>query len=278
MSANRPIYVPVVTGFYVPANDSSRYWFGNEKTIQLGNVIENKKRVVEDDDNLEYCNEGDCEEIVEVNNQIEDDAVNGNEEEDDEQEIFIEVDNIDELFMDGYLINIKSNLNSPFNGADKLYDGCEYSLKEFCRYLLCLKNAIMVGDVAFCCIVGAVLSFIPFENRFTQSLGVDSTVYDHLKVINYFADFDSSLQTFKFNICDNQSCIIKKDGSFSCDHEKKRKKYFYYMPIRQRMEFLLKSDLRNFFLYPIHKYRSPKVIKIICLRYYFINLIINFLC
>jgi hypothetical protein len=269
MSDKRPFYVPVVSSFYVPANDSSRYWFGNEKTIQFGNVIENEIRVVEDDDNLEYFNEGDREEIVEVNNQIEDDAVNGNEEEDDEQEIFIEVDNIDELFMDGYLINIQSNLNSPFNGADKLYDGCEYSLKEFCRYLLCLKNAIMVGDVAFCCIVGAVLSFIPLENRFTQSLGVDSSVYEHLKVINYFADFDSSLQTFKFNICDNQSCIIKKDGSFCCDHEKKRKKYFYYMPIRQRVEYLLKSDLRNFFLYPLHKYRSPKVI-----NYYFFMILI----
>ena len=100
---------------------------------------------------------------------------------------------------------------------------------------MCLKNAIMVGDIAFCSIVGAILSFIPGENRFTQSLGVDSTVYEHLKVINYFADFDSSLQTFKLNICDNQSCIIKKNGSFSCDHEKKRKKYIYYMPIRQRV-------------------------------------------
>ena len=82
MSANRPFYVPVVSSFYVPANDSSRYWFGNEKNIQLGNVIENEIRVLEDDDNLEYFNEGDREEIVEVNNQIENNVVDDNEEDD----------------------------------------------------------------------------------------------------------------------------------------------------------------------------------------------------
>ena len=129
----QPIYVPVVSSFYVPVNDSSRNWFGNEKTIQLGNVIENEVRLVEDDDYLEYYNEGGGEEIVEVNNQFEADVVNDNEEDDDDQEIFIDVDNIDELFMYEFLINVQCNLNSPFNGADKLYDGCEYSLKEFCR-------------------------------------------------------------------------------------------------------------------------------------------------
>ena len=133
MRTTRPIYVPVVSSFYVPGNDSSRHWFGDEKTIQLGDVIDNEVRIVEDDDYFEYYNEGGGEEIVAVTNQIEADVVNYNEEDDDDQEIFIDVENIDELFMDGNLISVKSNLNSPFNGADMLYDGCEYSLKEFCR-------------------------------------------------------------------------------------------------------------------------------------------------
>lgn len=255
MSGAVGYYIPVVRKFNIPVASSNINYNVVNKTIELTNDDKANGELVGEDNDLEYDVGG----IGEI---YEDEIINEerDDENNDEEVNFVDIEITDELFVDGKLLDVVCKLNSPFTSEDMIYDGCEYTLKEFCRYLLCLKNAIMVGDVAFCSIIGAILSFMPSENRFTQSLGSDSTVYDHLKVINYFAEFESTLQTFKFDICDEASCVIKRDGSHSCIHEKKLKKYFYYMPVRQRVEYLLRSDLRNFLLYPQHKYRSPKVI------------------
>ena len=255
MSGSVGYYIPVVPKIHIPTTTSIFNYNKVKKTIELTNVDEDKEESVGEDNDFEY-------DVGGINEMYEDETINveGVDENIDEEVTFVDIEITDELFMDGKLLDVTCNLNSPFTSEDMIYDGCEYTLKEFCRYLLCLKNTIMVGDFAFCSIIGAILCFMPSENRFTQSLGVDSTVYHHLKVINYFAEFESTLQTFKFDICDEASCVIKRDGSHSCIHEKKLKKYFYYMPVRQRVEYLLRSDLRNFLLYPKHKYRSLKVI------------------
>jgi hypothetical protein len=145
-------------------------------------------------------------------------------------------------------------------------------MMSFCRYLLALKTNISVGDVAFCVIASSIISFIPSPNLFEVCFeGKTPTRYKISSVINYFADLSNHLSTYKFNVCDTGSCIVKKEEASRCIHHLLKKSCFYYMSMRNRIEFLLRSDLKNMFLYPFYKYRSPKVsilfITVIILNY-----------
>ena len=280
----KPFYVPssgsdsgVEKSFYVPSSGSDGYvpssgsdsaWLMKKRSNHVH--VENAEEKTTEEYDYDYDFNDNYNVDVEESMVIDEPATET--ELEDNTEKFVEQEITNELFIDGYLLDVECDLNTPYTCDDKLYDGCDYSLKDFCRYLLCLKNSIMVGDVAFCSIVGAILSYIPSQNCIAASLGSNSSVFHHLKVINYFANFQSSLQTFKFLICDSQSCVLKKDRSECCSHEIKEKNFFYYLPVRQRIEFLLRSDLRNFLLYPTHKYRSPKV------RFYLLLFIKLLLC
>ena len=85
MRTARPFYVPVVSGFYVSTKGSSRNWFENKKTIQLGNEVENEVVLEDDDNDLEYYNEGVGVEIKEVNHQFVTEIENENKEGDDDE-------------------------------------------------------------------------------------------------------------------------------------------------------------------------------------------------
>ena len=122
-----------------------------------------------------------------------------------------------------------------------------------------MKNAISVGDVAFCSIISSIIAFIPSKNVFSSSLNINPSIYDYIKIINYYTDYKNLFQTFKFNICDDGCSVVRMNGDIFCKHQSNKKRYFYYMPVRDRIEFLLNSDLRNLFLYPNYKYKSPKV-------------------
>ena len=111
----------------------------------------------------------------------------------------------------------------------------------------------------------SIISFLPSPNLFGVCFdGKHPTRYIISTVINYFADVSDHLSTYKFNVCDNGSCILKKDINSRCVHTIGNKKSFYYMSMRECMEHLLNSDLKNMFLYPYYKYRSPKVFTSIC--------------
>ncbi len=145
-------------------------------------------------------------------------------------------------------------------------------------YLLSMKTSLAVGDVAFCIIASSIISFMPSPNMFDVCFdGKQPTTYKMLSVINYFADLSAHLSSYKFNVCDNNgSCILTKEKKpRSCCHTVTRKSCFYYMSIRERMVCLLNSDLKNMFLYPKYKYRSPKVF-ISLISFHFFSIISSF--
>ena len=58
---------------------------------------------------------------------------------------------------------------------------------------------------------------------------------------------------FKFNSCDMGKCILNQPHN-QCFHSKLKRNNFHYLPIRDRIISLLKSDVKNLFLY--YKYMS----------------------
>ena len=135
-----------------------------------------------------------------------------------------------------------------------------------------MKSAIGVGDGAFTSIVGSIISFLPRDNLFISVLEQHSSTYKVLNIIYYFAELSDNLQTYKFLLCNSGSCILKKNSASVCDHGVSKNNFFHYMPNRQRVEHLLNSDLKNLFLYPIHKNRSEKVIIMLRFCYDFVTI------
>ena len=169
-------------------------------------------------------------------------------------------DNNDNVFNDGMKLIYNQSGKYPYNKYEYVYDGTTMTMIGFCRYLLAMKTNIAVGDVAFCIVASSIISFLPSPNMFEVCFdGKSPTRYKIASVINYFADLSDHLSTYKFDVCDNGSCILKKDIDSRCVHTVTKRSSFYYMSMRERLVFLLNSDLKNMFLYPFYKYRSPKV-------------------
>ena len=137
--------------------------------------------------------------------------------------------------------------------------------------------AVDMGDMTFTATVGLLLSFLPKEHFFRQCLKKNPSVYHTLQVMETVSGLKSKLRTYKYNTCSKGMCVFKdnvnfcehscrwrycstdcfdeddEEGDFVCGHVKEPVKTFWYMPIRDRITALLKSDLKNFFFY--EKYR-----------------------
>ena len=75
-------------------------------------------------------------------------------------------DEYEEIFNDGFLLNFKRNtLHTIHNPSDAVYNGSSMNMRSLCRYLLCLKSAIGLGEYAFCSIVGSIVSFLPRDYK-----------------------------------------------------------------------------------------------------------------
>jgi hypothetical protein len=241
---------------YIPSQDCPINYPVRENTIhqalQLGNE--------DQDDN--YDPDLEVEEVFEFEDDMMFDELNLVDEEDGERlsDIEFQQEEFEEIFRDGFVLNLKrSNLSTFHIPSDPVYENAGMTMRSLCRYLLCMKSAISVGDYSFCTIVGSLISFLPRDNLFITLLEKNSSTFKLMNIIYYFAELGDNLKTYKFFICDSGSCILKNDMSLRCEHGIKKNNVFYYMPIRQRMEYLLKSDLKNLFLYPIFKNRSEKV-------------------
>jgi hypothetical protein len=125
------------------------------------------------------------------------------------------------------------------------------------------------GDIDFATTVGTMLSFLPQENFFKGCLKETPTVYHVLKIVDTIANLKMTLRTLRFHTCKTGTCIISEDfcncgesrwkdcnqscysdeGVSVCSHTKVPVKSFWYMPVRDRIEGLLRSDVANFFLY-----------------------------
>ena len=106
-----------------------------------------------------------------------------------------------------------------------------FSIKDFCRYLLVLKTNLNLGDV--------------FErNGFSKYININPSMYDINKTIEKLSNTKTCCRVFKFNVCDEGSCIISKteDGQsrIPCIHKKMKK--CSDKNIDDRIFFLKKSN------------------------------------
>ena len=158
--------------------------------------------------------------------QIEEGMLEPNDEadsDDDETENMADV----EFFKDGVKVIFNQTGKFSFSKDEFVHGGTNLTMKSFCRYLLALKTNISVGDVAFCVIASSIISFIPSPNLFEVCFEDKTpTRYKISSVINYFADLSNHLSTYKFNVCDTGSCIVKKDQTSRCIHPLLKKVIF----------------------------------------------------
>ena len=82
----------------------------------------------------------------------------------------------------------KSNLSTFHLPSDPVYANSAMTMKDLCRYLLCMKSSIGVGEYAFCTIVGSLISFLPRDNLFITILTINSSTYKLMNIIYYFAE------------------------------------------------------------------------------------------
>ena len=269
------IYVPrdeAKKNVYVPINGSIVNVAPRDNTI-LKSLLDG------DDDDIDYFdpfarleNQDDEDFKFDDEQEIDNYEMLNDEVDEEDAEMFFSDGLNDELWIDGSLLCFRTKLHLRLLPSDFVYENSSMTMKSLCRYLLCLKSAIGVGDGAFTSIVGSIISFLPRDNLFISVLEQHSSTYKVMNIIYYFAELSDNLQTYKFLICDSGSCILKKNSASVCDHGVSKNKFFHYMPIRQRVEHLLKSDLKNLFLYPIHKNRSEKVIIMLRFCYDFVTI------
>ena len=136
---------------------------------------------------------------------------------------------------------------------DELYPGSHFNVKLFCRFLLILKTTHSMGDVAFASIAGAIISFLPSDNKLSTFVGENPSIYILLNSIQKLSKMNNCCRIFKFNSCDMGKCILNQPHN-QCFHSKLKRNNFHYLPIRDRIISLLKSDVKNLFLY--YKYMS----------------------
>ena len=143
-----------------------------------------------------------------------------------------------------------------------VFEESNFSIKSFCRYLLVLKTNLNLGDVSFTVIVGSIMVFLPERNGFSKYININPSMYDINKTIERLSNTKTCCRVFKFNVCDEGSCIISKteDGQSNIPFINKKIKIssFLYLPIRDRILRLLNSDLRNL-LHSLYSTRDPNL-------------------
>jgi hypothetical protein len=121
-------------------------------------------------------------------------------------------------------------------------------LKSLCRYLLYIKSTHNLGDIAFSSIVGSIISFLPNNNKLANYVGENPSTYNVINAVEKLSNLKKCCRVLKFQSCDHGKCIIPLTG-MSCNHPKIKNKSLYYLPIRDRIMSLLKSDIKNLLFY-----------------------------
>ena len=128
----KPFYVPSGSDCYVPSSESDCYipssgsdsaWLMSKRSNHVH--VDNEEEKLTEDYDYDFNNNYDLD--IEEDIVIDKPATDL----DDDTEKFVEQEITKDLFIDGYLLNIACDLNTPYTCDDKLYDGCDYSLKEF---------------------------------------------------------------------------------------------------------------------------------------------------
>lgn len=255
LHASNKIFLPDVAVSYgsygTSSNENVRNVYGNSVEVESSKEIEHVNVDLDDYEvNDTYYED--------VETEIDDTHANENEIEFDEHELYEEpifddsIFNDKFLFEEGVLISKDNNSITSLNEINQpLFEGSNYTLKDFCRYMLIIKISQNLGDVSFTIIVGSILAFLPERNALRNYIQENPTMYDINKAITTLSNVTDCCRVFKFKVCDSGTCIKKKiDVDIKqkhCIHPNKTNQNFHYLPIRDRIWKLLHSDVRNLF-------------------------------
>lgn len=167
-------------------------------------------------------------------------------------------------------------------GDRPLYEGSDFLLQDFARFVFYMKacNA-SVGDRLFASIVGYIGAFLPKPNVLGEALGESPTMYSTLKLLHSAADVPDDLSSYKIDTCAcgclpftgnirmadrcptcegprwkhcSRTCFDEW-GSKLCKHANVPVRMLYYMPMRDRIEKLLLSDMHHLFHYEDYRHK-----------------------
>jgi hypothetical protein len=93
------------------------------------------------------------------------------------------------IFNHGMLLGDKYKPNYNIDSNLPLFDGSKYSTKDFCRYMLSIKENLHLGEQQFCIITGTIMSFLPAGNTLSLCLVKHSSPYKILQLYDTMADF-----------------------------------------------------------------------------------------
>lgn len=258
----------------------------------------------------------DVENDAEGDNDEDEELQNGDIDWEDVRIEYVPTNTIPENGLMGRGVSISSRSTPTLIGIDvndPVYPGSPHSAKDFARYILAMRYTIGeaqgtfmsmyethysnlyvivvdvivvcfvdMGDMAFATCVGAILSFLPADNFFTQCLKKNPSVYHILQIMRVVSGLHSNLRTLKYDTCEKGLCVYSEgqeycrhslrwksctmdcynnEGESICHHTKQPLKSFWYMPIRDRITALLKSDMKNFFHYKDYRHTCASVSK-----------------
>lgn len=168
-------------------------------------------------------------------------------------------------------------------GESPVFPGSPFTLKDMCRYLLFVKcQNSAVGDRLLASLFGVLPTFLPLDNALLPLLRRSPSMYHCLKLCRNLGNIPQHMRVYVVNMCSNgcspfwkdtahsnfcskcQGCRWKfcrdtcysPDGNKLCSHRTAPVRSFYYLPIRDRIEKLLHSDMKNMFQYEKYRYRS----------------------
>ena len=222
------------------------------------------------------------------------DGEQGEEEEEDEQELAGYWEDLGPLFFEeddfGNTLTLTS-FTTPVDeevvlaGEVSIFPGSGYSMKDMCRFLLFVKcQNSTIGDRLFASIFGVLPAFLPPDNGLIPLLPKDPSMYNCLKLVRNLGNIPQDMRVYVVNMCSEGCLPFWKDTAHSnfcskcqgcrwkycsatcyndqhekiCSHRTVAVRSFYYLPMRDRIEKLLLSDMKNMFMYEKYRYKSDK--------------------
>ena len=98
--------------------------------------------------------------------------------------------------------------------GDALYEGSRHSCRDFCRYMLAMKQCMGIGDYAYATILGSVISFLPPNNMLAMVIDKRPTVYKIMQSVASLAELKNTLRTLQFHTCSNRCATFFRGAAF----------------------------------------------------------------
>jgi len=157
--------------------------------------------------------------------------------------------------------NLKPDLDCVNFLSQSLFEGSEHTIQDIMVLIELYKAFTHIGDINESFLLGIIASVLPQNNLLARCLKKSGfTSYFFQKLINFGTTLIPKCSIYKVPVCSG-GCMayvgLNKDATMCnvCNTLRPPviSHYFYYLPIKERLLALLKSDLFKLFYYPTNR-------------------------